>query len=496
MGDPIYFPEPYCSSETKHKVSIVIHKDYGLTGGGWGDGYMGMWIGPGATADHWGLAHEFAHALQATAKGLDCSDGPNYCGWIHESHANFMAHQLAEYVDNVHCTEMLENMPHVYLGSTRDRYCNWQFMEYLKDKYGYKAVNEIWTLKPASNDPFSKIATSRGWTTSQLNDFFGEWAMHNIAWDYKVSGTAFRKTFGPITDKSVPERRLRITELEPLDPADTSNRRFYSPYLWAPQRWGYNVVRLYPDPTASSVTITFRGVVQQGANSDWRWGVVATNQNLEDPRYSSLQRGSDRQLEFCIKHGDLLWLVVVATPSIQQHIEWDQEYATIYRYPYMVQLAGAWPEGFRNGKRDDCPTGTVVHSNGGGCAISSVPESVYVGPDAMVLGGAVTGNSRIEDHAQIVDGNVKDGVVTGLAILEKGFKVSDSARAQTVFYPLGFFEPNQEISGTAELYGDVEYRGAKANRTTAACSGFVDDSSKCPSAITDVTVAPPYHWRP
>ena len=34
---------------------------------------------------------------------------------------------------------------HLYLGSTRDRYCNWQFMEYLKDKYCNSAVNAIWT---------------------------------------------------------------------------------------------------------------------------------------------------------------------------------------------------------------------------------------------------------------------------------------------------------------------------------------------------------------
>ncbi len=77
----------------------------------------------------------------------------NTCGWIYESHANFMPHQLDEYRGDVHCSELSVNAPHLYLGSTRDRYCNWQFMEFLKDKHCYSAVNEIWTSSP-SNDPF------------------------------------------------------------------------------------------------------------------------------------------------------------------------------------------------------------------------------------------------------------------------------------------------------------------------------------------------------
>jgi len=185
FGSPIFFPEPYCQSAKKYKASIVIHADYGLTGGSWGQGYMGMWVGPGATADHWGLAHEFAHAVQSTTKGLACGGDQNYCGWIHESHANFMPHQLAEYRKDVHCSELSVNAPHLYLGSTRDRYCNWQFMEFLKDKHCYQAVNDIWTASAPSNDPFSNIASTRGWSVAQLNDFFAEWAMHNVTWDYQ-----------------------------------------------------------------------------------------------------------------------------------------------------------------------------------------------------------------------------------------------------------------------------------------------------------------------
>ena len=494
FGSPIFFPEPYCGSTTKYKASVHIRSEFALTGGGWGSGYMGMWVGPGATSDHWGLAHEFMHALQSTTRGLDCARGGNYCGWIHESHANFMPHQLPEFANNVHCSEMLANAPHLYLGSTRDRYCNWQFMEYLKDRHCYRAVNDLWTAPTTSNDPFTNLRTTRGWTVSQLNDFFGEWAMHNVTWDYKSSGGAFRATYGAITDRSRPERRLRVTQLEPLDGSWASNRRFAVPYLWAPQRWGYNVVRLHPEAGATRVTVTFRGVVQTAASSDWRWGLVATSATLTNPRYSALQRGSDGQLTFCVNAGESLWLVVMGTPSVQQQIVWDQAYPSIYRFPYMVQLAGAWPEGFQGGVRAPCPAGLVRVANGGGCGPSSLPSSVYVGPFAQVVGGTVSGTARIEDHATVVSGTVSGGTVGGLTIVNR-FTVSPSARAQTTFYPLGFFESGQGISGSAWLYGDVEYRGANYNRGSGSCSGYVDSATCIPGTISDVNVRPPYAWR-
>ena len=506
FGSPIFFPEPYCNAATKYKASIVVHSDYGLTGGGWGSGYMGMWIGPGATADHWGLAHEFMHAVQAQTKGLDCGSGANTCGWIYESHANFMPHQLSEYRTDVHCSEMLFNAPHLYLGSTRDRYCNWQFMEYLKDKYCYAAVNAIWTASPKSNDPFSNIATTRGWSTDELNDFFGEWALHNVSWDYvdpaptvannpADPGAAFRSTYQAITDQSKPERRLRLTALEPLDADTANNRRFVTPYLWAPERWGYNVVRLYPEAGVTSVKVTFRGVVQAEAKPDFRWALVATDSGITKSRYSTLERGTDGELSFCINAGEPLFLVVMATPTEQQHIVWDQAYPTIYRYPYMVAFEGAWPAGYQGGKQDACTTGSRW-ANGGGCVVGTPPSTVYVGPYAQILGGTVSGNARIEDHAVITAGTVSAGTVGGLSILMNGFSVS-GGEARASFYPLGFFEGAQGISGSTLLYGDIEFRGQGYSRASGACSGFVDTATCVPggTSVTDVTVAGPYAWR-
>lgn len=496
FGPPVLLPEPYCERATKYKASVHFDNEFPLWGGAWGDGYMGMWIGPSAARDRWGLAHEFAHGVQSVSGGLSCGGAmtSNTCGWIFESHANYLPHQLAWFADDVHCSEMLVNAPHLYLGSTRNRYCNWQFMEYLENTQCHQAVHDIWTGSPPKSDPFVAIRDGRGWTQRELNDFIGDWAMHNVTWDYRDSAEAFRRTYGPLTDASRPERRNRITRLNPLDENFPATRRFQSPYYAAPQRYGYNVVRLVPEAGASEVHIKFRGVVQPEANSDWRWGIVATDAELTRSRYSALQRGADSELRFCLQPDELLWLVVAATPSEHQSIYWDQPYASIYRYPYLVEVHGAWPDGYRDGVKDACPIGTVVHPNGGGCALPTLPESVYVGPHAMVLGGEVSGDARIEDQAIILDGaTVSGGTVGGLTVLNR-FTVSGDATVRATFYPPGYFEPGQGLSGTAVLLGDVEYRGASLNRDAGSFSGFVD-AQTANMSLDEVTVAPPYSFR-
>lgn len=490
----LFMQEPFYNTATKVKPSIHIHSDFGLSGYGWSSTGVGMDIGPGALQDHWGLAHEFTHAWQfwwASNSGLSCAN-PYNCQPVSEGHANYVAHQLPEYASNAHCTEMLANDPHLYLGSNRDMYCNWQYMEYLKDKYCPAAVNQMFTT--SGSEPFANIQKSRAWTATQFNDFFGDWAMHNVVWDYKVSGSAFRSTFGNITATDSSERLRRLMPLEALDANWATNRHFASPFYGAPQRLGYNVVRLYPESGATTITVKFRGVNQTGSNADFRWGLVATDSQLSSARYSAMQKGLDGQLTFSVKTGEPLFLVVAATPTVLQTINAEQDYNTIWRYPYMIELANAWPAGFQGGQRDACPTGTVRFSNGGGCAPTTTPSTVYVGPYAKVMPNArVTGTARIEDEAIIVNGTVSGGTVGGLSIVGEinssgsgnTFKVSGSAKVHTTFYPLGFYESGQSAAGSLNLYGDVEYRGTGLSLTSGNRSGFVDQSSTTGSA-TDI----------
>src|SRR5262249_7367625 len=149
-------------------------------------------------------------------------------------------------------------------------------------------------------------------------------------------------------------------------------------------------------------------------------------------------------------------------------IVWDQAYGTVPRYPYMIGLTNAWPDGFQDGKQRACPSGLTRVTNGGGCAPASLPSSVYVGPYATVLSGAtVSGNARIEDHATAARGRVSGGTVGAMTLID-GFNMSDGT-AKTAFYPLGYFETGQGLAG-GSLVGDVEYRGMGLSRSSGTCS--------------------------
>ncbi len=199
------FPEPDCGIAAKRKANVFIDASYGLTGGVDDAGNIGMWIGPGGLKDRFGLAHELTHSLQGGTGSF--RDTP-YGGWLWESHANWMTTQLPEFRGNVHCSALSVNYPHLYYGSTRVRYCNWQFLEYLKDRFGYAVVNDIWRKAPKRGepgadkaDPIEVLMRNQGWTLAQLNDAFGDWAMHNAHWDYtnpdgSDQGAIYRREYG------------------------------------------------------------------------------------------------------------------------------------------------------------------------------------------------------------------------------------------------------------------------------------------------------------
>ncbi|RXZ31730.1 hypothetical protein EO081_10990 [Sphingomonas desiccabilis] len=90
----IGYPEPDCTRAEKRKVSVFVGADYGLIGGADNLGQLGTWIGLGGVRDRFGLAHERTHALQVGSGGL--RDSP-FTGWLFESHANWMTHQLPEF---------------------------------------------------------------------------------------------------------------------------------------------------------------------------------------------------------------------------------------------------------------------------------------------------------------------------------------------------------------------------------------------------------------
>jgi hypothetical protein len=250
--------------------------------------------------------------------------------------------------------------------------------------------------------------------------------------------------------------------------------------------------------------------------SDWRYGLIAVTGNATatggtvTARYSSLMRASDNNPDIAMslqREEEQVYLVVAATPTKHHKISWDQFYYTIYRFPYMVEITGAKPEGFQPISN---PVG-AFHSNGGGFvqAGATVDATAYVGPYARVLGTAqVRNNARIEGHA-VVKGNaqvrenaiVKDyalvagGSVYGSAVVAEGANIWNAQiygnalinGAPNIYHAnakiygntrvggVVWIDQPLDLSGTAQLLGDGEIYNITA--TKGVFFGLVDAST-------------------
>ena len=508
----------------------------------------GMWIGVGSLKDYWGTSHEFAHGLQGVAGWMGNN---SHSGWFAESHANWMAHQYNP--NDAHCSEYLINYPYLYYGSTRDRYCNWQFLEHLKEEFGggHKGaheVNRIWMESIRDGEdgrmeqtPFSAMMMVYGWTLDSLNQQFGKFAMKNATLEYAPAKKAlYKKSYGDYEFKTRRDaswgdnyrRHPRVTMLNKMmcpdedavpvvEPIGDCNKRYISPSYWAPQRWGYNLVRIYPD-SAGKVTVKFRGIVQSkptvngykcfGDNTDyykgktynwcnyapdklpdpasgWTVGLVAEGAD-GTPRYSEMKHGTGFNLDIETKASDkALWLAVTATPTEMQTILWDQFYYSIYRYPYMIEVVNGAPEGYnKDFWKPANASGYTRHSNGGGLVSSKakVDASVFVGPDAVVNGGTISGKARIEDFAVVDGGSISgNAIVRGRALVTAGSIGDDAVLEEDAWLVSGSITGNakvgalsiivnttvtdnaqvygvmwavngKKLSGTAQLRGDLE----------------------------------------
>lgn len=561
------YPQPSNATTKLKSVAYIFEssKMGALYGGGnteacqSGECSPGLWLGSGALTDYWGLAHEYAHGLQSVAGWMGNN---SHTGWIAESHANWMAHQVNS-GDAHYCSEALINFPYLYYGSTRDRYCNWQFMEHLKEEFGggyegVQKVNRMWTESIRDGEagrmeqtPFSAMLMAYGWTLEELNEQFGKFAMKNATLEYApAKKKLYKKSWGDYEFATRREssgwgdnyrRHPRVTMLNKMECAagEACADRYISPSYWAPQRWGYNLVRIYPEK-AGKVTVKFRGIVQEkatvtgytcfGDNTDyykgktykwcnyapdklpdpasgWTVGLVAEGSD-GTPRYSEMKHGTGFNLEIETKDSDkALWLAVTATPTEMQTILWDQFYYSIFRYPYMIEVVNGAPEGYNKDFWKPANTsGYTKHANGGGLVSSKakVSESVYVGPDAVVNGGTISGNARIEDFAVInggtISGNatvrgralVTAGTISDDAVLEEdawlvsgtisghakvgaisiivNTTVTDYAQVYGVMWAVN----GKKLSGTAQLRGDLENNFTK-ELTKGVFYGMVDD---------------------
>jgi hypothetical protein len=237
---------------------------------------------------------------------------------------------------------------------------------------------------------------------------------------------------------------------------DEAQGRYVVPDEFTPQDYGYNLIPLHPTDDNRLVRVKFKGHTEVNNSAGWRYGFVAVNGTT--PRYGPVYADDDGEISFQMNDGETaLYLVVVGAPTSHTSYVWEPGWPKIKRYPYELKIANAVPEGYQDDFRSQYKTSGSSHSNGGGWVASSasVASSVYVGPQAIVLGASkISGNVRIENTAWVENATVKDNVViSGNANVWNGTYSGDAQIMENAVLSYCTVSGNAVIRGDAMEWG-------------------------------------------
>jgi len=269
---------------------------------------------------------------------------------------------------------------------------------------------------------------------------------------------------------------------------------WYRPeWTCTPQTLSNNYIPLTVTATGSNRTIAcdFRPATDAVRGSSFRACFVAFNQNKE-LRYGRVWNAGMNSFTLADDE-KTVYLAVIACPR-EWNIMFHCDYLTdnVAMFPYRISLTGANPLGWQW----DAPSGDFrIQTLGGGkvANTATVDASVYVGPNAMVLGTAkVYGNSRIEDYA-LVDGNAVIGrsgqpdnpVISGHAYVTGTAQVYGHAKVRDYGWVWGASKvyDNAIVMAHSSVNGASVFGCAVLNQAPLRDSGFSYTNSYSGSAI-------------
>lgn len=465
-----------------YKFIIVINETWNVlpdgseifTGWAFGGSYEStigaMWIHPKAL-NNFTLAHEFTHSMQNMA-WIDYPGhgfiNHDYVGSFWETHANFMALQKnPEQLENTDPARFLSTQ-HFYWSSARHHYTNWMFLQYIHDIDGMEFINRLWRESDIGEHPLQTLKRLKGIGQDGLNDLFAAYAMRNVTFDYS-NGKEIRYSLKYDVDSRYITRRFTIPE-----EISSVTGRYIVPRHLAPQDYGYNIIRLYPDTDTSGISVTFR--IHNNADAGGggtKTGFVFVKDD-GTVRYSSVYN-DDFTADF--KMGDSeseLYMVVTGAPDQHHNYAWEPGFPKIYRFPWEMRLEGAKPNGYNDDPSAEYkPLSGRSHINGGGFTsyTASVSASAYIGPDAVVRDYAVVGpGARIEGAAVVMENAVIEGnaVVAGFAVVGGNANVKGDAR----------IEEYARVNNGAVISGNARIRGsASVFHSTVTDDATVKDNA-------------------
>ena len=419
----------YGKSSQKYKTNVYL-TNTGLDKypEGWAfmsaeDGYGIEIISPEAMLDDLTIAHEFGHVVTMQQKAwvdqeITGAWWEPLANWFREMYLGSEYYKgdtktcwFEPYIRNLSLT-----LPH-----GRNYYEVWPFLDYISYNpdnlpgLGINAVKRIVSEAGPNEYPFDTITRLFG---TDAGTVFGHYAKRMATFDFGARD-AYRYEFNKKLAESPFYWNLFYTVLQ-----DNGNGWLQVPQEEAPMQAGINIVPL--EVTGDTIYAEMNGL-SDDSNAGWQACIVTVSADGKES-YSELF-SPGKKVSVSAKGAVSAYLTVTAMPDKlvkvnafhKDDVSAYKDGAERRRYPYEVKLSGAEvikSGGYSRGRGH-------IHPNGGGWVAdsASVEASVYVGPEAMVLGGAkLTGNVRVEDRAVVANSvTAKDNVViSGHAVVDGG----------------------------------------------------------------------------
>lgn len=468
-----------------------------------------MFVHPSAVKDGGAISHEYAHALQMMMRIQEnpgngtAFAGYDWAGPFYEGHANFMRAQVYQKWANVDgtLTRWIQTR-HFMWSSNRHHYTNYNLLFHVQQTDGFDMTRRLWAESRNQEHPLETLKRLKGFTQEQLNDYLYGYASKDVTFDYPIQwnsavnensnfGKVMRQTYQGIKN-SLPRYLSRQYTL--LDQVAGSTDHFYANNDWAPQDYGMNIIPLYPtcSGTDKTVSVKFKGHTEVNPTyAGWRYGFVTTKTDGTVSRYSPMHSSADGEASFNLNTASEanIYLVVFSAPKIHSNYNMDVGYPKQRRYPYELKIANAVPEGYQAPAdfRKWRKTNGKIHSNGGGWVSNNanVASTAFVGPYAMVLGGTVSGNARIEGFATVEGGNV-----SGNAVVKDNAAIYNATISGDAVISGNAWMEGGTVMNTAQVKGNAMVWSA-----TYGNNVIVGGDAEVGSCSTNGVYLQPAYWR-
>lgn len=420
----------YMPDGNKYKVNFLCNYNGYYMSSTW-DGFAYFNIDPsGLVVDppSWIIPHELMHVFQYH------NNNGNYSGqW--ETHANYgrerwLHYYQAFYPNRSNIEALGVRDGHFMISSGRNYYLSWPFLYYVDDNpdnlpdLGDGMIKRLW--QEGQSGEFWAATLDRITPTTSLKDISGYYARRCATWDFsnQAAMTAELNTQDPT-------RNARHCFTDLIERPDASGWWRVPPEK-APAQGAYAIHELVPAGSGAGrvVTVNLQGLPDAARGADWRASFIVVNDSGVE-RYTPLWSNGSSSVTLAANENKL-YLSVAGTPDwyanggFDESVEHFRSHPSRSRFHYQVQVTGATPLERNNGST----SGLTQHSNGGGWKSVSVPTSVYIGPNARVTGGSVSGNARIEDYAVVSGGTVNSSAVISGHAWVRGGTVTGYARVR------------------------------------------------------------------